>query len=214
MKKTSLGLAALVILASGLIFISCGSKEKPAAGEPGTSTLTPSGPAKSAQQDYTQPYLTDEKMTKFIASLKEERNPFELIFKEGGQGLGDIQDRLQEYNAYAEKYGFQDYSDYISVWGRITVGEMMLWSESLNESSLKSMLDSIARAEEELKKPDLNPEMKKIYEDQIVSYKKSIADMQSEKKDESSLNAADLELVKKYKPELDQATEKYKKQTN
>ena len=214
MKKTSLGLTALVILASGLVFISCGSKEKTTAGEPGTKSLTPSGPAKSAQQDYTQPYLTDEKMTKFVASMKEERNPFELIFKESGQGLGDIQDRLEEYNAYAKKYGFQDYSDYISVWGRITVGEMMLWSESMNESSIKSMQDSIARAEEELKKPDLNPEMKKIYEDQIVNYKKSIADMQSEKKDESSLNAADLELVKKYKPELDQAAEKYKKQTN
>ncbi len=214
MKKTSLGLTALIILASGLAFLSCGSKEKPAAGEPGTSTMTPSGPAKSAQQDYTRPYLTEEKMAKFIASMKEERNPFELIFKEGGQGLGDIQDRLPEYNAYAQKYGFQDYSDYISVWGRITVGEMMLWSESLNASSIKSMQDSIARAEEELKKPDLDPEMKKIYEDQIVGYKKSIADMQGEKKDESSLNVADLELVKKYKPGLDQAAEKYKKQTN
>jgi len=213
MKRALLGLAAIGLLASGILFISCGSKEKTPGGGPGPTSITPAA-AKNPQQDYAQPYLNDAKMTNFIASMEEERNPFELLFKEGGQGLGDVKDRMEEYNGFAKKYGFLDYGDYTAVWGRITVGELMLWSESMQAGSIKSFQDSIASAEEALKKPDLSPEMKQMYEDQITSYKKSLEDMHNEKKDESSLNAADLELVKKYKPQIDQASEKYKKRPN
>jgi len=216
LRKTSLWLIAVAVLVSGMLVTSCGSKEKKTSGGSTTAPTPSLSTASNPQQDYTRPYLSDEKMTNFIASLKEERNPFELIFKEGGQaqGLADLKDRLEDYNAFGRKYGFQDYGDYMAVWGRITVGEMLLWSDSMKESTVKMYEDNIKNAEEELKNPSLDPEMKKMYEDQIADSKKSLEDMQKEKKDDSSLNAADLELVKKYKAQIDQETEKYKKKAN
>ncbi len=169
-------------------------------------TATPSG----AQNDYMQAYLTDEKMSKFISSLQEEINPFEVMFKEGGQarGMADLQNRIEEFNGYARKYGFADYADYMAVWGRIMVGEMVIGSEEMTKGMIVSMEEMIKSAEESLKKPDLDPEMKKIYEEQIVSSRKSIEDMQ--KPEEASMNAADVALVAKYKAQLDEATKKFK----
>jgi len=163
-----------------------------------------------AQNDYMKAYLTDEKMTKFIGSLREEMNPFEVIFKEGGQarGMADLQNRIEEFNGYARKHGFADYADYMAVWGRIMVGEMVIASEEMTKGMITSMEESIKTAEENLKKPDLDPEWKKIYEEQIVDSRKSIEDMR--KPEEASLNAADLALVAKYKAQLDEATKKFK----
>jgi hypothetical protein len=213
LRKTSLWLMAAAVLASGLLVISCGSKEKTTSGGSTPAVTRSPATAKNPQQDYTLAYLNDEKMTNFIASLKEERNPFEVIFKEGGQGQGlaDLKDRLDEYNAFARKYGFQDYGDYMAVWGRITVGELLLWSDSMKDSTVKMYENNIQNAEEALKNPSLDPEMKKMYEDQIADSKKSLEDMHQEKKEDSSLNAADLELVKKYKDQIDRESEKYKK---
>jgi hypothetical protein len=211
LRKTSLWLMVVAVLASGMLVTSCGSKEKATSG--GSAPAPSATMATNPQQDYTRPYLNDEKMSNFIASLKEERNPFELVFKEGGQtqGLADLKDHLEDYNAFARKYGFQDYGDYMAVWGRITVGELLLWSDSMKDSTVKMYENNIKNAEEALKNPNLDPEMKKMYEDQIADGKKSLEDMQKEKKDDSSLNAADLELVKKYKDQIDQESEKYKK---
>jgi hypothetical protein len=70
--------------------------------------------------------------------------------------------------------------------------------------------NSIKSAEESLKKPDLNADMKKMYEEQIVSSKKSIEEMQKPSTSSSSLNDADLALVQKYKPQIEEATKKFK----
>ncbi len=69
----------------------------------------------------------------------------------------------------------------------------------------------IVDAEKSLKDPNLSPEMKKIYEDQVASAKKSAEDLG--KPQESTLNEDDLNLIKKYKPQLDEATKKYKPKT-
>jgi len=203
-------------MAIALAFTFCGKKEQGRAAKSlrdlAKSAVESYQPeAKSAAQDYTQPYLTDERMKNFIASMKEEHNPFEMVFKEGGQmrSLSDLRERMEEYNEFARKYGFKDYEDYITVWGRITVGEIMLFAEESQKSTVKSFEDSIKNAEEELKKPDIAPEMKKMYEEQISSYKESLEEMKSGKEQES-LNAADLELVKKYKAEIEAASQKYK----
>ena len=157
-----------------------------------------------------KPYLTDAKMAKFIESLQEDVNPFDVLFK-GGQmmKMSDIEKRAEEYNGFARKYGFADFGDYMAVWGRIMVGDMTISSQEWTKKTIQGMEESIKIAEEQLKKPDLNAEMKTIYEDQIKSSRTSIEEMS--KPDESpSLNAEDLALVAKYKAQIDEATKKYK----
>ena len=157
--------------------------------------------SQSVANDYSKPYLTDEKMQQFLASMKEEHNPLELMFKPGGQAQNPaaLGDRIAEFNSFARKYGFQGYQDYTGVWGRITVGEMQIWGA-------KTFEDMISGAQAELKKPDLAPEMRKIYEDQITTAQKGLDDMN---KKSSSLNADDMGLVKKYKDQIDAAEKKY-----
>ena len=151
--------------------------------------------------DYSKPYLTDEKMQQFLASMKEEHNPLELMFKQGGgmQDPSTMTSRIDEFNSFAHKYGFRDYQDYTGVWGRITVAEMQIWGT-------KTFEDMISGAQEELKKPDLAPEMRKVYEDQITTSQKSLEGMG---KKSSSVNAADMELIKKYMNQIDAAEKKY-----
>jgi hypothetical protein len=212
------GKGVLVLMAAMALVLSfaCGKKSdaekafsaaKEAAQE-AAGTVAPSGAG--TQNDYAKPYLTDAKMAKFIESLQEDVNPFEVLFK-GGQmmKMSDIEKRAQEYNGFARKYGFADFGDYMAVWGRIMVGDMMIASEKMTKDMIKGMEDSIRIAEEQLKKPDLNAEMKTIYEDQIKSAKTSIEDM-SKPGDTSGLNAEDLALVAKYKAQIDEATKKYK----
>ena len=172
-------------------------------------TVAPS--SSNAQNDYAKPYLTEEKMTKFIESLQEDVNPFEVLFK-GGQmmNMSDIEKRTQEYNGFARKYGFADFGDYMAVWGRIMVGDMMIAGEKMKTDMIKGMEESILSAEENLKKPDLSPDMRTIYEEQIKSAKTSIEEF-NKPDDTSGLNAEDLALVAKYKAQIDEATKKYKK---
>jgi len=186
----------VLLIGSGLA-MSCQSS-KPTS----TSVVSPVAHAsQSVANDYSKPYLTDEKMQQFLASMKEEHNPLELMFKPGGQAQNPaaLGDRIAEFNSFARKYGFQGYQDYTGVWGRITVGEMQIWGA-------KTFEDMISGAQAELKKPDLAPEMRKIYEDQITTAQKGLDDMN---KKSSSLNADDMGLVKKYKDQIDAAEKKY-----
>jgi hypothetical protein len=212
------GKGILVLLAAMALVTSfaCGKKSgaekafsaaKGAAKE-AAATVAPS--SADAQNDYARPYLTDEKMARFIESLREDVNPFEVLFK-GGQmmKMSDIEKKAQEYNGFARKYGFADFGDYMAVWGRIMVGEMLITSEEWKKSSVKMMEDTIRSAEESLKKPDLSPDMRTMYEEQIKSSKASIEE--SQKPDENpGLNAEDLALVAKYKAQIEEVTKKYK----
>lgn len=200
-------------LCLGLILTSACKKKSPAEeamsiAESLAKNITPS----SVQNDYTKPYLTEEKMAKFIESLKEEMNPFDVVLKGGGQtqSLTDLKDKMEAFNAYAKKYGFNDYYDYMAVWGRITVGEMMIAAKDMTKGTSEWLEKSIKEAEENLKKPDLSPEMKTAYEEQIASSKKSLEDMNKPDKSSSQLNEADLALIAKYKTQIEEATKKLK----
>ena len=186
-----------------LVCVSCSSKPK----TPGT-TYTASSQS-NQRRDYSKPYLTDAKMTNLIQSMNEEHNPFEVIFKSGGQinTLADMQARMAELNAFARKYGFQDYEDYVDVWGRVLVGETQLWAADMKQNMQKMTRDSIDNAKKQLQDPNLNPDMRKIYEQQVASGEKSLADL--EKPDKNALNDSDLALVKKYQPQLQDASKKY-----
>jgi hypothetical protein len=201
-----INLVSLVLLTcAGVTTISCtgGQPAGPKLFSSASASRSASS-ADSAANDYTKPYLSDEKVKKLIDSMKEEHNPFEVIFKAGGQMRNplDVASKMEELNSSARKYGFADYRDYTAVWGRVVAGEMQL----LGEETFQKM---ISDAQAELKKPDLSPEMKKIYEDQIASSQKTLDEMHNPKSG-SGLNAADLGLVKRYKDQIDQAQEKYK----
>jgi hypothetical protein len=190
----------LLLLACGT-FTACQSSHTSGASAMSSSSARN---AQSAATDYSQPYLTDEKMQQFLASMKEEHNPLELIFKPGGamQNPASLGARMDEFNSFAHKYGFQDYQDYTAVWGRIMAGEMQLWG-------METFEQMISGAQAELKKPDLAPEMRKVYEDQIATAQKSLDDMKKPGS-KSAVNDADLALVKKYKDQIDEAEKKYK----
>ena len=197
MKRQALSVKVALWLLPLLFAMSCqgGKPTSSAAVSPLPATRT------SAATDYTKPYLSDDKMQKFLASMQEEHNPLELIFQPGGQAQNpaSMNDRIGEFNSFAHKYGFQDYQDYTSVWNRITAGEMQLLGA-------KTFEDMISGAQAELKKPDLAPEMRKVYEDEITSSQKSLDDLN---KKSTSVNAADMELVKKYKDQIDAARKRY-----
>jgi hypothetical protein len=188
---------SLLLIAS---FLATACQSKPAASA-GMLSSPPTRAAQNVANDYSKPYLTDEKMQQFLASMKEEHNPLELVFKQGGgtQDLSTMAGRIDEFNSFARKYGFQDYQDYTGVWGRITVGEMQIWGA-------KTFEDMISGAQAELKKPDLVPEMRKVYEDQIATAQEGLDDLS---KKSPSVNAADMELIKKYKDQVDAAQKKY-----
>lgn len=195
--RAQVGKVILLMIASSL---ATACQSKPAASA-GMLSSPPTRVAQNVANDYSKPYLTDEKMQQFLASMKEEHNPLELVFKQGGgmQDLSTMAGRIDEFNSFARKYGFQDYQDYTGVWGRITVGEMQIWGA-------KTFEDMISGAQAELKKADLVPEMRKVYEDQIATAQKGLDDMS---KKSSSVKAADMELIKKYKDQVDAAQKKY-----
>lgn len=211
-----IALAGLALVMS----VACGKKsgadkalsaEKEAAKE-AAGTFAPSNA--NAQNDYAKPFLTEEKLTRFIESLQEDVNPFEVLFKGGAGGqmmnMSEIEKRAQEFNGFARKYGFADFGDYTAVWGRILVGDMMIASEQMKKDLIKGMEESIQSAEENLKKPDLSPDMRSIYEEQIKSARETIEESQKPD-DTSGLNAADQALVAKYKPQIDEAAKKFNK---
>ena len=201
MKTPIVVISIVLLFLAVLITTSCQSKPAPSAGmlsSPATRA------ALNVANDYSKPYLTDEKMQQFLASMKEEHNPLELVFKQGGgmQDPSSMAGRIDEFNSFARKYGFQDYQDYTAVWGRIMAGQMEIFGE-------QTFRDMISGAQAELKKPDLAPEMRKVYEDQVATAQQSL-DKMNNGSSSSSLNAADMELVKKYKDQIEAAQKKYK----
>lgn len=199
MRKIALIAVALLML----VCVSCSSKPKTSGNSFTASSQT------DPRRDYSKPYLTDANVTNLIKSMNEEHNPFEVIFKQGGQinTVADMQSRMAEFNAYARKYGFQDYEDYMAVWGRVFVGQAQLWANDMKQGVEKMTRDNIDNAKKQLQDPNLSPDMRKIYEQQVTSGEKSLADM--EKPGKNSLNDSDLALVKKYLPQLQEATKKY-----
>lgn len=205
-KRTALCTTAILGL-SLLLASGCGKKE------PGSVTGSGSSTARSAssgRSDYSQPALTEQKMARFLDSMQEEKNPLDFIFKPGGQmrGLADMKAKEFELNAYAAKYGFSDYREYIDTWGRVTVGEIQLSAAKMMKGLSESTEKTVHDAEEKLKQPNLSAEQRQMYTEQVEQGRKSIADLS--KSNANGLNAADLALVEKYAPQLDAAAKKHR----
>jgi hypothetical protein len=205
---------------------SCGKKDESGAAKPAGSsaepTADPTAPpaqptapsASEPRDDYTRPYLTDEMVVKFIQSLEEIRNPFEVIFVERGpiRNLRDMKVKLDEFNAFARKHGFKDHEDYIAVWGRISAAEIQILTNEATKSGNQVTAEIIKQAEAELKKPNLDPMVRKMYEEQIQEIRKSSeADRNEADTTETILNAADVAIVKKHQARLLEALKKFHK---
>jgi len=74
------GLVGIGLVAS----TACGKKTEAEKALSAAKAVSESMVPSNAQNDYMKPYLTDEKMVKFIESLQEDVNPFEVLFKQGG----------------------------------------------------------------------------------------------------------------------------------
>lgn len=195
--------------AAALVLAGC---TKSAPGTSGSaSSSSAAAPARtSSANDYKVPALTEDKIQKFISSMKEQNNPLEFLFKQGGamRNIAEMKAKEIEFNAFAQKYGFKDYTEYVDTWGRIMVGQMQISSQQMLKGLNESLEKSAKEAEENLKKPNLSPETKEMYQSQIDSYKKSVAE--AEKTDDSGLNAIDLALVAKYNDQINEEAKKYK----
>jgi len=197
-----------------LLLVGCGKKEPAPAGVASTASTRAGATASTSAggnplRDYMVPYLDDAKMAKFIESLQEEKNPFEMIFKGGMGNMAQLQKEMESFNAYARKYGFHGYEDYMAVWGRITVAEMSVAAQAMKQGAINMMLNMKKSAEEQLKRADLSAEMRQTYEQQIVDSDKSVADMQ--KPGKASLSEQDLAVYRKYKAQIDEVVKKFRK---
>jgi hypothetical protein len=154
--------------------------------------------------------------------MKESGNPFGPIITSGGriQDIPDLEAKAKELNAFARRHGFEDYGDYGDIAARIIVGVMLFTTNSMTTSisdSTKAMLEqTIKQAEAELKKPDLDAEMRKMYQEQLETSKKELAEVVKDPgmieavKKEGVLNDADLAIVKKYEVQLQQIMKELK----
>jgi hypothetical protein len=160
------------------------------------------------KHDYTKPYLTDKKIQNLLAALKDNDNPLKSVLDAAGSrtGFSGVKKTIAELDGVAKKYGFEGYEDYMAVWGRVTVAQMQTWGEQIQKDSAEFFKKNIASAEEALKKTDLSPEMRQMYEEQVKGSREALEEAQKEKKVEDAISAADMALVKKYQAELAEAT--------
>lgn len=159
----------------------------------------------SSSHPYSQAALTGEKMTKFLESMKEEKNPLEFLFKPGGgiHSIAGMKGKETELTGFARKYGFADYNEYVDTWGRITLGRLQIDSAPMFKSMAETARQGIQEAEAQLSKANLTAEQRQMYSEQLETGKRQLADVK--KNDTNTLNAADLALVEKFKPQIDAA---------
>jgi hypothetical protein len=203
-KQTAL--RTIAIAAAGLLLAAgCGKKESAA---PSGSASSPASPDSSGKSDYSKPALTEEKLTHFVESMQEDKNPLEFIFKPGGAmvNVAEMKAKEIELNAFARRYGFKDYREYIDTWGRVMVGQMQVGAAKMLHGLSESTEKSIQEAEAKLKDPSLTAEQRQMYTEQIASGKDSMASLA--KTNTHQLNAADVALVEKFNDRLNAAAKK------
>lgn len=183
---------------------------------PSAPTEPPPGPTEPSDpvHDYTKPYLTDEKIVKLLQSMEEGHHPLKVMFADRGpvRSMQDLQDKLEEINAFVRKYGFKDYEDYAAVWYRIVAGQGQIAADEAIKSVKQLTAEALKKAEEALKKPDLAPELRKMYEEQVAEARKTSEPGGNEADaTEPILHKADLALVVKYQAQIEKAIRKFRK---
>ncbi|HUS27320.1 MAG TPA: hypothetical protein VMZ53_02395 [Kofleriaceae bacterium] len=185
----------------------------PAGGSAAAAAPTPAegaGDSDSSSPDYTKPALTEAKIQGYIKSMKDGHNPFDVIgaaagMMNGKTSIANAQAIVDEQEAVAKKYGFASSEDYMDTAGRIMLGEVTLGAAGSMEQVRQMMVQSIADYEKQLADPALPAETKASLSEALADSKKSLAEMDASAKSGDQLNAADLELIKKFKTEIEAA---------
>lgn len=103
------------------------------------------------------------------------------------------------------KYGFASSQDYMDTAGRIMLGQVQIGAAESTSQIRDMMVKTIADYEKQLSDPSISAEMKTSLSESLAESKKSLAEMDANGKDANQLDAADLELVKKFKTEIEAA---------
>ena len=197
-----------------LLFAACGKAEEPSSGSSdgggngsGASAAAGSNDGEKPWDDMKKPFLSEQKMGNMVASLKDPNTPFATF--ESGVNAFNAEAKLKEFDATARKHGFKDGEEYRAVWARIVNASMQVTQNESNESMIKGLEESIKSAQEALKKPDVTPEVRKVYEQQIQSSQQSIESYKQMKL--SVANEQDVEVFKKHRVEFEAAYQERQK---
>lgn len=190
-----------------LVAASCGKEgggNGPQGGSGAAGPIAASG--RNPRDDYSKPYLTDQKVEKLLVAMKDGDNPLKSALGAAGMlsARGNYKADMEKLDATARKYGFEGFEDYAAVWGRVTVAQMEVWGKKLATESTEMFKKSIASAEASLKDPGLSPEMREMYESQITGYREALQGMQGVEK--SQLSEADMAVYNKYAAQIEAVT--------
>ena len=180
------------------------------AAAPSPANPEAAGEAESGESDYSKPALTEAKVQGYIKAMKDGHNPFAVVgaaagMMNGTESIANAQAVVDEQEAIAKKYGFASSEDYMETAGRIMVGQVQLGAAASMDQIRDMTVKTIADYEKQLSDPSLSAEMKTSLSESLAESKKALAEMDAGAKDGNQLNAADLELVKKFKTEIEAA---------
>lgn len=206
MKQLMVGMSMAMILAA------CGKSDDPSAdsgGGDGSGDSSGAGSNDGAKpwDDVKKPFLSEQKMGNFVASLKDANTPFG-VFESGMTGF-NTESKLKEFDAAVRKHGFKDGEEYLAVWSRIIAAQTQVMQNESSEAMIKAQEESIKNAQEALKKPDTTPEAKQIFEQHIKGAQQSIEAYK--KMNMTHVNEQDIAVYKKHKAEFEAAFNERKK---
>jgi hypothetical protein len=161
--------------------------------------------------DPTKPYLTDERMSFFVQSMRADGNPFDFLFRmnvpEDAQrdpATAGVfgSERLARLDTFAREFGLAGAEEYFQIWTRVMLADMTELAEAGRE-----MGDEMAKALElRLQRPSLPEEERRDLEKQLALVKEKFA---AEDVRGSALNSADLDVVRRFKPQIEEALKKW-----
>ena len=197
-----------------LLCAACGKSDEPSSGSSDGGGSDPSESSKPAKDggnpwdDLAKPCLNDKNMGDFIESLKDAAGPFDAISKGKATAL-NAQGRMEEFDAAARKHGFAGGEEYLAAWTRIGAARTQIMTEEGNQSMIQMQEEVIKSAKEALKQPDLTPEMRQSYENQVKGATESLKALKQPR--EGGVNAKDIETYKKHQVAFEEAMKKWSK---
>ena len=198
----------LAIFAFMFILAGCGksddtsssSSSEDGGGGGSNASANPADPQKP-WEDPAKPYLTEKKMGDFVASLKDPKTPFDAFAK--GLTAFNAEGRMAEFEASAKRHGFESADEYMGAWMRIMGASTQVQMDESIEGIVKGQEDALKTAEEALKKPDLTPEMKELYQNQAQGARQAIEAYKQPR--DGGVNAQDIATFKKHRAEFEAA---------
>lgn len=185
--------ALALALAAGTAAAAAGAGCKSEAKQPPAQAADP-GPV----FDPAQPYLTDEKMARFVDSMKADDNPFAVMFRtEAGTMPAPTGELGARMTSFAQTFGL-GVDEYFHIWTRIMLAEMA----ELAEAARSVAVDGAKVLEQRLQRQDIDDAQRRELEELLRRTREKAGQAQL-------LNPADIEIVRRYKPEIDAALAKW-----